>query len=92
MNKSNELENLLGKNSNLRKEIHQLENELVELYKCLYPNNEDIIKHKCPQPNFYMNDLLFLGIMRDYHKKQLEKEKMKKLIKECMEEINKEKE
>ena len=30
--------------------------------------------------------------MRDYHKKQLEKEKMKKLIKECMEEINKEKE
>ena len=79
--------NFLEDNNKLRKEIHQLENELVELYKCLYPNSEDIIKHKCPQSNFFMNDLLFLGIMRDYHKKQLEKEKMKKLNKECMEEI-----
>ena len=79
-------------NENLRKEIHKLEDELIELYKYLYPNSEDIIKNKFPQFNNFVCCYNFLAIMRDYHKKQLEKEKMKKLIKECMEEINKEKE
>ena len=92
MKKNNELENLLGKNNNLREEINKLEKELVEVYKCLYPNFEDIIKDKLPQSVNFVYFYNSLNILRDYHKKQLEKEKMKKLIKECMEEINKEKE
>lgn len=84
--------NFFEDNNNLRKQIHQLEDELVELYKYLYPDFKDIIKDRFPQSNNFACCYDFLGIIRGYHKKQLEKEKMKKLIKECMEEINKEKE
>ena len=92
MKKNNELENLLGKNNNLREKTNKLEDELVEIYKCLYPDYKDILKDKYGISNSFACCYNFLAIMRDYHKKQLEKEKMKKLIKECMEEINKEKE
>ena len=92
MNKYNESENLLGNNNNLREKINKLEDELVEIYKYLYPDYKDIIKNKYGISDNFGCWYNFLAIMRDYHKKQLEKEKMKKLIKECMEEINKEKE
>ena len=46
MKKNNELENLLGKNNNLREKINKLEDELVEIYKCLYPDYKDILKNK----------------------------------------------
>lgn len=84
--------NFFEDNNNLRKEIHKLEDELIELYKYLYPNSEDIIKDKYGISDNFACCYNFLAIMRDYHKKQLEKEKMKKLIKECMEEIKNEKE
>ena len=92
MNKNNELENLCGNNNSLRDKIDKLEDELKEVYKCLYPDFKDIIKNKYGVSDYFACCYNFLAIMRDYHKKQLEKEKMKKLIKECMEEINKEKE
>ena len=92
MKKNNELENLLGKNNNLREKINKLEDELVEVYKCLYPDYKDILKDKYGISNNFACCYNFLTIMRDYHKKQLEKEKMKKLIKECMEEIKNNKE
>ena len=92
MNKYNESENLLGNNNNLREKINKLEDELVEIYKYLYPDYKDIIKNKYGISDNFGCWYNFLAIMRDYHKKQLEKEKMKKLIKECMEEINNNKE
>ena len=92
MNKYNESENLLGNNNNLREKINKLEDELVEIYKYLYPDYKDILKDKYGISNNFACCYNFLVIMRDYHKKQLEKEKMKKLIKECMEEINNNKE
>ena len=84
--------NFFEDNKNLREEVNKLEKELLEVYKCLYPNFEDIIKDKLPQSVNFVYFYNSLNILRDHHKKQLEKEKMKKLIKECMEEINKEKE
>ena len=84
--------NFFEDNSKLRKEIHELENELKGVYKCLYPDFKNIMEDKYGVSDGLGCCYNFLAIMRDYHKKQLEKEKMKKLIKECMEEINKEKE
>ena len=84
--------NFFEDNKNLREKVNKLEKELLEVYKCLYPNFEDIIKDKLPQSVNFVYFYNSLEILRDHHKKQLEKEKMKKLIKECMEEINKVKE
>ena len=92
MNKYNELENLSCNNNSLREKIDKLEDELKGVYKCLYPDFKDIMEDKYGVSDGLGCCYNFLAIMRDYHKKQLEKEKMKKLIKECMEEINKEKE
>ena len=84
--------NFFEDNKNLREKVNKLEKELLEVYKCLYPNFEDIIKDKLPQSVNFVYFYNSLDILRDHHKKQLEKEKMKKLIKECMEEINNNKE
>ena len=73
--------------------ITELEKELLEIYKCLYPNNEDIVKQFGKEAGLTPEGIKFLrfwdrlNIMRNYHKEQLEKEKTKKLIKECMGEI-----
>lgn len=72
--------------------ITELEKELIEIYKCLYPNNEDIVEQVGKEAGLtpaglkFLRMWDFLNIMRNYHKEQLEKEKMKKLIKEYMEE------
>ena len=73
--------------------ITELEKELLEVYKHLYPNNEDIVKQVGKEAGLTEAGMKFLrlwdhlNIMRNYHKEQLEKEKMKNLIKECMGEI-----
>ena len=92
MRKSEEqwyMDELSEKNS----KITELKKELLEIYKCLYPNDEDVVKQVGKEAGLTPEGIKFLrfwdhlNIMRNYHKKQLEKEKMKKLIKECMEEI-----
>lgn len=75
-------------------EINELKKELLEIYKCLYPEWRDVIKMQKESLNFlppekvnFLVDSSFLDLIRDHHKEQLEKEKIKKLIKKCMGEI-----
>lgn len=88
-----ELEVIKDQSQRRLEENVSLKNELSELYKCLYPNSEDIVKQVGEEAGLTLEGIKFLrqcdylNIMRNYHKKQLEKEKLKKLIKECMGEI-----
>lgn len=75
---------------NLQENYNKIINELFQTYKYLYPKYyEDLINKYKYLPATYFADfkMNYLQMMRDYHKEQLEKEKMKKLIKECMGEI-----
>ena len=75
---------------NLQKNYNKVINELLQTYKYLYPKYyEHLINRYKYLPATYFADfkMNYLQLMRDYHKEQLEKEKMKNLIKECMGEI-----
>ena len=68
--------------------VIDLQDELLAVYSYLYPER-DIVSLTNTEKGLELPLSLKqrLNILRTYHKEQLEKEKIKKLIKECMGEI-----
>ena len=77
--------NVLEEFNKKTEDYNKVINELLQTYKYLYPKYyEDLINRYNNLPATYFADfkMNYLQMMRDYHKEQLEKEKMKNLIKE----------
>lgn len=65
----------------MENDLSLLRKELLEVYEYLYPDA------KIKNPTIIQSRSILLGFYRHYHKEQLEKEKIKKLVKECLGEI-----